>query len=185
MSSKTPTRNEKQNPAYHRTGFSARQPAGGPRGLHFLLLALGYPEEDARAPDTREDFCPDFLSFQKIDTTLSDDVLSFGTISDFDIKKEAWAAVRQTLPGIDIHYLSVTSSLGRIVTNDTAHRFFDISVHYSREENPACDDERFFSSLSPIQFIRFHGYSSKDEFIKDNGQDAWETLQKSLPTRKP
>lgn len=30
-----------------------------------------------------------------------------------------------------------------------------------------------------------HGYSSKDEFTKDNRQDAWETLQKSLPTRKP
>lgn len=54
-----------------------------------------------------------------------------------------------------------------------------------REENPACDDERFFSSLSPMQLIRFHGYSSKEEFIKDNGQDAWETLQKSQPTTKP
>lgn len=113
----------------------SKQGFGGPRGLHFLLLALGYPEDDARTLDTREDFCPDFLSFQKIDTTLSDDVLSFGTISDFDIKKEAWAAVRQTLPGIEIHYLSVTNSLGRIVTNDTEHRFFDIYVHYSRDED--------------------------------------------------
>lgn len=113
----------------------SKQGSRGPRGLHFLLLALGYPEEDARALDTREDFRPDFLSFLKVDTKLSDDVLTFGTLSDFDIKKEAWAAVRQTMPGIDIHYLSVTSSLGKIVTNDTAHRFFDISVRYSRDED--------------------------------------------------
>lgn len=112
----------------------SKQGFGGPRGLHFLLLALGYPEEDARALDTREDFYPDFLRFLKDDTTLSDNELSFATISDFDIKKDAWAAVRKTLPGIDIHYLSVTGSLGKIVTNDAEHQFFDISVHYSRDE---------------------------------------------------
>lgn len=112
----------------------SKQGVSGPRGLHFLLLALGYPEEDARALDTREDFRPDFLSFLKVDTKLSDDMLAFGTLSDFDIKKEAWAAVRQTLPGIEIHYLSVTSPLGEIVTNDTEHQFFNISVRYARDE---------------------------------------------------
>lgn len=112
----------------------SKQGLGGPRGLHFLLLALGYPEEGARALDTREDFCPDLLNFLKVDTKLSDNELAFGTISDFNIKKDAWAAVRQTLPGIEIHYLSVTSSLGEIVTNDAEHQFFDISVRYARDE---------------------------------------------------
>ncbi len=52
----------------------------------------------------------------------------------------------------------------------------------SREENPACEDERFFSSLSPMQFIRFHGYKSKEEFIKDLGKDAWNAIQKIKPS---
>ena len=48
----------------------------------------------------------------------------------------------------------------------------------SREENPACDDERFLSSLSPLQYIRFAGYRSKKEFIADMGPDAWAAVCK-------
>lgn len=47
----------------------------------------------------------------------------------------------------------------------------------SREENPACEDTRYLDGLSALQFIRFHGYKSKQEFIRDLGQDAWDALQ--------
>lgn len=61
------------------------------------------------------------------------------------------------------------------------HPYQPRTAYCSREENPACDDERFFSSLSPMQFIRFHGYKSKKEFIREQGADTWEALQK--PTK--
>lgn len=48
----------------------------------------------------------------------------------------------------------------------------------SREENPACDDYRYLDSLSPLQYIRFHGYKTKKEFIKDQGLDAWDAIQR-------
>lgn len=47
----------------------------------------------------------------------------------------------------------------------------------SRNENPACDDQRFFDSLSPMAFIRFHGYRNKEEIIREHGTDAWAAIQ--------
>lgn len=48
----------------------------------------------------------------------------------------------------------------------------------SREDNPECDTLRFLDSLTPLQYIRFHGYRSKKEFIAEQGNDAWLALQK-------
>ncbi len=49
-------------------------------------------------------------------------------------------------------------------------------------DDPDCDTQRFLSSLTPLQYIRYAGYRNKEEFIRDNGQDAWEAIR-NLPDR--
>lgn len=48
----------------------------------------------------------------------------------------------------------------------------------SPEENPECDYERAVNRMTPLQYVRFHGYRTKEDFIRDNGQDAWDAIQK-------
>ena len=51
-------------------------------------------------------------------------------------------------------------------------------IYCSSEENPECEYERFVSRLTPLGFIKFHGYRNKKEFIAEQGLDAWQALQK-------
>lgn len=46
------------------------------------------------------------------------------------------------------------------------------------EDNPECDYQRTVSKMTPLQYIRFHGYNSKEDFIRDMGQDAWDAIRK-------
>ena len=50
----------------------------------------------------------------------------------------------------------------------------------SPEENPECDYERTVSKMTPLQYIRFHGYKTKEEFINDQGEDAWQAIQNNI-----